>query len=521
MSEPQGPGGGWQPPQAPNSPQWQAAHPHGQAPAGGGPAPWQAPGQDPGRQPGPYADPYADPYASHAAPRDYGQQGYGQQGYGQQGYGQQGYGQQGYGQQGFPGQSPQGEPSGSGRRRTALMVGVAAVVVALLAATGIYFFAIRDTDKAAGGGADPQAAVNNLLTSLTQKDPMGVADQLDPTEARLFADLDGDVLGQLKRLGVVTADAGAGNATGTTVSVSGLTYDPSEKVNDHVTVVKLTGGTVTVTSDPAKLPLTDKIKSALGDKLAQVTPRSRTYDIAEQVRKQGHPVRVATVLRNGTWYPSLFYTAADYWAQDAGVGNPTAADAIPATGAASPEATMDALLASAGAGDLTKAIALLPPDEMGALHDYGQLILRAAKYKGPKATGLEFSDARWTVTDVTGGKKVSLGSLTVTMKGKRVVLTRDAASGSLTVTADGEKPVTVTEATVDQLVGQLGRGKLDPQAVAIAKREFRQVLGLGVVMTQSGGQWYASPLRSYSDLFVSLLKGLEPGDIDYFLSMVK
>ena len=58
--------------------------------------------------------------------------------------------------------------------------------------------------------------------------------------------------------------------------------------------------------------------------------------------------------------------------------------------------------------------------------------------------------------------------------------------------------------------------------IDIIKREFPQVIGLGVVMVQAGdGKWYVSPLRTTSDVMVSLLKGLEPTDIDYFISLAQ
>jgi hypothetical protein len=46
-----------------------------------------------------------------------------------------------------------------------------------------------------------------------------------------------------------------------------------------------------------------------------------------------------------------------------------------------------------------------------------------------------------------------------------------------------------------------------------------QVTGLGFTTVQVDGKWYVSPLRTYSGVLVSLLQGLEPGDIDYFISL--
>lgn len=451
-----------------------------------------------------------------------------------------GYPQGGYPQGGYPGQ-PAGQPGAPGapeqwqqgpglpaqppkKKKTGLLVIAVALVVAIVAGAGVWFFAFRDS-KGEGGQASPQQAANAMLVALAQKDPVGVLDQLDPTEAALFADLNGDVMGELKRLQIFTPDAKQDNVTGTTVTVEGLTYDDKpEQVNDHLTIVKLTGGKVTITADLSKLPVTDKIKDAFGSELDKLQPQTQTYDIADYVAKHGKPFRVATVNRDGKWYPSLFYTLADLWAQEENAGNPTAADFIPATGADSPEATMNALLDAVSAGDVEKIIGLLPPDEMGVLHDYGKLILTKSKYPGPTSTGLQFSDAQWEVADVSGGKKVMLKSLTVTANGKKTVVQRDGAAGTLTVTQDGKDPFVLNDSTIDQLVAQFlgGSGADVPdQAKDIIKREFKQLLNVGLVMTESGGKWYVSPLRSYIGIFVTLLQGLQPADVDYLISLAK
>ncbi len=506
---------GWQP-QGGGAPGWQPAIPP-QSGAGYGPTYGQQP-HDQASYPG---------QQSYGQPQGYGQQGPGQ-GYGQQSYGQpQGYGyqpdrdgQQGFADQGYPGPAA---PSGSPKKsRTAVIITAIAVVVALLAGGSFLYFGNKET-KSAGGQGSPQDAANSMLLSLTKKDPIGVADQLDPAEASLFSDFTGDILSELKRLQIVNASASASDLTGSTITVAGLTYDNNpEQVNDHVSVVKLTGGTITVVSDPSKLPITDKIKNAAGDKLTDMQPTSRTVNIADEVRKMGHPIRISTVKRDGKWYPSLFYTAADYWAQGKSTGNPTAADFIPAAGGSSPEDTMNKLLDASTSGDANAAIALLPPDEMGVLHDYGKLLtknMRSTSMSGQ----VKFSNATWDVSDVTGGKKVSLKTLTATVDGKDYKLVRDPAAGSLTVSVPGEEAVVLNDSTLDNYISKMGLSSspMAPELSKIIKSEFKQVIGLGVVMTENGGKWYASPLRSYKGIFTALLKGLDAGDVDYLISLAK
>ena len=105
------------------------------------------------------------------------------------------------------------------KNRTPLIITAIAVVVALVAAAGIYFFAIRDTnDVAPTGGQSPQESVTALFTTLSNSDPIGLADQLDPAEATLFTDLNTDIITELKRLEVLSPAASADSMTGTTIT---------------------------------------------------------------------------------------------------------------------------------------------------------------------------------------------------------------------------------------------------------------------------------------------------------------
>jgi len=505
---PYGPGD----PRQPAPPGWQQPH----QPTG--PQGWQQPGQPTGpqgwQQPG-------QPTGPQGWQQPTGPQGWQQPGQptGPQGW-QQPAPQQGWQQ---PGQ-PQTPPSAAAsKNRTPMIVTAIAVVVALLAGAGVWFFAIRDT-QSASGQESPQAAVNALFTSLSNSDPIGLAGQLDPAEASLFTDLNADVLSELKRLDVLGPSASTTSLTGTSITVSGLTFDPAdETINDNLRVVTLTGGTVTIASNPDQLPLSDKIKSKFADQISQAEPQSQTLNFADAVPSNGGPIRIATVQRDGAWYVSLFYSIADNVTHQAGLPNPTAADRIAAIGSPSPEAAVDAFIKKASEGEIKDVIALTAPDEMGVLHDYGTLLVdnidTSNLTSGVSDLGFTVKDASWTVSDVTGGKKVSLASLTVNAQGQTATITRDPAAGSLTVVLDGQTQ-TLDQSTIEDFIAQAGGSQdLDPTMVDIIKREFQQIVGLGIVTVEVDGQWYVSPVRSFSDIFVSLLKGLQPSDVDYLISL--
>ena len=89
--------------------------------------------------------------------------------------------------------------------------------------------------------------------------------------------------------------------------------------------MKLTGGTITITPADTSRAETDLFKqlkeaaSKYSDEAGlpgQAAVEPTVIDIAELVKDNGgKPIRISTVLRDGSWYPSLFYTVLDYWAR--------------------------------------------------------------------------------------------------------------------------------------------------------------------------------------------------------------
>lgn len=479
-------------------------------------------------------------WQQHGAPQQQGSQG----GWQQQPHGQQNWSgqptQQGWPQQGQ--QYPQGPAGWSGggqppkKKNLGVIITAVAVVLALAAGVTIWLVSKKDSDTAVGSGgeATPMAAASTLLNSLNDKDVIGVAQKLDPTEAQIFADISGDMLKELQRLGIIREDVKPETLTGSTVEMKDLKFDEgkAETVNDHVTIVKLVSGQVTINSDATKVPYTDKIKKLFPNRTKDLPSGKQTYNIAELVKKNGgEPIRIATVKRGDKWYPSLFYTAADYWLQDAKKSNRALAkpmEPLKAVGAGSPEDAVKAMMDAGTKGDLKAAIGMLPPDEMGVFYDYGAYMLKSAGMEDARAPkdAPKFSNLEFNTEDVTGGTKVSFKHVTVEVDGQKVDITLDAGAGELTIEQKGEKQVIKGSQLAELAVGQSGRSssgsnKIDPKVGEILDRLFKKVLGMGIVTTEVDGKHYVSPLRTTSGVFISLLQGLEAGDIDYLLAMGK
>jgi hypothetical protein len=422
--------------------------------------------------------------------------------------------QQGFGgeppQQGFAGQPMYGgEPPRKGGKRGLIVGLVIALVVAIGGGTTWFLLA----QQTSAGASSPTDAALKLTDSFANGDLVGVLDSLAPAEATLLTDPIQDATGELKRLKVLDQSADPKSITGVQVKSENLKFDEAaaEQVNDHVTITKLTAGKITISSDLGKLPLAKEfVDQALGGELPADRPSTDTIDIAEEVQRSGEPVRIATVKVDGQWYPSLLYTVADYALKDGKKNWP--ATPIAANGAASPNDAVKEMTQAALDADLQRVIELLPPDEMGVMHDAGQAILDEAKGELP-ASGAKLLDLQTQASDVTGGQRVTLTSLRLQgSDGKEYSVTKDGDCYSVAANGKNQK------FCADDLVQQI-----ENQADSSMPKQLRDVLqhlttgilgqGIGVVTTQHDGKYYVSPLRTLTEQGMTVLRSLQPGDL--------
>lgn len=497
------PAGGW-PQQQPQQ------QPYGQqTPAGG----WQQQGQQ--------GYPQTQQFGQQTPAGGWQQQGQPQQQYGQQqqGWGQQPGQQQGqqfmgsYGQQGQPQYGP--IPPQQRKRGNGVLVGSLVAVIALVAAgIGTYFFAFRGADA---GAASPRDAAISLISNLSNNDAVGLFDGLAPAESSVIKDHMQETMEQLKRLDVLKDDAKADQITGVSFTTENLVFDEAaeEKVNERLTITKLTGGKITVSSDWSQVPLTESfLEKAFPNGVPE--NETETVDIAEEIAKNDNePIRIATVNVDGEWYPSLFYTIADYALQDEGRSWPTSP--IEAKGAGSPEAAVREMADAALRADVQRVIELTPPDEMAALHDVGQYVVEAAGGEDP--TGVEITDLQTRTEDVTGGKRVVLQKIALESDGETISIEINGDCVRMEQNGDGEE---LCGADLSNMIAQFaeldGVDLSDAQLQAI-ERVALGFMKSGIVTTEVDGSWYVSPSRSVADLSLGFLRELEAGDLEVLLEL--
>ncbi|MFE2754842.1 flagellar basal body protein FliL [Actinosynnema sp. NPDC059335] len=454
------------------------------------------------------------------------QQGFPQGGYpqtGPQGFAQpQHPGQQpGFGQQPPYGQPPYGFAGGEPpkKKRTGLVITAVVAVLALAAGTVATVWALRSSDDVAAGAESPSTAANNLLSALGSGDVLGIMNGLAPAEAKLSKDYTEATVDEAKRLEILKKDADPNKLTGVQIKSEGIKFDDAaaEKVNDHLTINKVVEGKITITSDVKQIPLTDKLVDALGAELQQAGTETETLDFAkEKADRGGKPIGIATIKVGDEWYPSLFYTIANAALEQEDLKWP--AQGIAPAGAGSPNDAAKQLVEKALAGDVEGVIALLPPDEMGVLQDVGPVILD--QVGRTPATGAKLVELETDAKDVKGGTQLTIRKLVVEAEGEQVEISRDGDCYSATVQGQSQR---LCADEIAQLVEQQGGRNIPSAAVDVIARVGAQVLkdGVGVVATEVDGKWYVSPFRTYSELFLTLMRGLEPKDIDELIKAIK
>jgi hypothetical protein len=475
------PGGQWQP-QDPNQP---GGHPQQGYPQQGG-YPQTGPQGFPQQ---PQTGPQGFPQQPQTGPQGFAQQPQtGPQGFPQQ-YGQPQYGQQPqYG--GLPaggyGEAPKKKGKGP-------VIGAIAAVVVVAVGIAATIFVLNRSEAGSGGEDNPTQAASNLVNSLSQGDVLGVLESLTPAESSLLVDFNAKTTKRLQELNVYKKDANPNKLHGASVQAANLKYDEkgAEKVNDHLTITKLVGGTVSFHADVSELPLTDDFMQAAFPDGVNSEPTDEKVDIAQVVRESGEPIRIATVKVDDKWYPSLFYTIADYALQDAHKDWPS--KPIPDNGAGNADDAVKEMVQAAINGDAERVIELLPPDEMGALPE-----------SGVKVTKLETESTEAE----TGGKRVMLKEIEVSSDGETYHVTKDGDC----YTAEGEGQT--QKLCASDIAGELGGSDMSADMQqALAHLASGLLKNTGVVATEVDGKWYVSPLRTYSELGLTALSDLTPEDV--------
>jgi hypothetical protein len=402
-------------------------------------------------------------------------------------------------------------------RRAPLIAAVA--VAAVIGGGAATVMAVSDSHAGFKGAASPEDAVTSFVADLNQADVLGIIDHLPPAERSALLDPLREAVNQAKRLHVLSGAADPGHVPGVDVTARNIKYGPGEDeaIGDHVKIVKVVGGTITVNTDLRKVPLANElVREIFPGGVVPDEKSSNTVDIAQAMQDNG-PLRIATQKVDGKWYPSLLYTIADSATHDAGADNPTASDYVAPKGASSPEDAVKQAMLAVQKQDYRRLIELAAPDELQVVHDYGGVILD--NIEPNTDTAFTIKDLQLTSKKVSGATRVSLKSITVDTSGHetKVALT----DGCVEVTYDGDyRKFCADELIKDLNAGPLRDKPLTPEESAALGRLAKGIANSSIDTTESNGQWYIAALRSYLDGINQLVEPLQSNDLITLLKLL-
>ncbi len=429
---------------------------------------------------------------------------------------------------------PVAETPHSSRGR--LFVRLAAVVLALGLAGGGAMLAIS-AGSASGGADTPEAAVRQLLASLSNEDVIGAAEVVEPTERATLIDAGIAISEELVRLNVLSPEFDLSALNGVDLRFDNIQLR-SVPVRADITRVFIDDGSSRASVDASQLPL----GPVIGE---HIPPDWLTFSdsVATPI---GSSSPIAVVKRSGRWYVSLWYSVVENARIAADRPMPSLTDRPVAIGADSPEAAVERLIREALRLDPRTVIGMLDPEEMAALYDYAPLFLPDAESAANDAlqaaadNGFEWSldsislsstpngelasvrldaiEASLTSPDVNGHLKLADGKVdadvTVTMadyNGDMVTTTYGIHDGCTIVETDSPDMGPGYNSCDDQSgLGMFGGGLFMIAAQAVSGADSAD---FGVITHRVDGKWFVSPIRTVTTAVIASLKAVNPDDL--------
>lgn len=399
------------------------------------------------------------------------------------------------------------KPSGRGK-----LLAAAVVSVAVAGGAVATYAAVSDTNQ--HGAASPREAVQTIIDDLNKSDLIGVLEDLTPGERAALVNPALDGVKQLKQLKVLNGNADPSAVAGFDFEAKDLKFAPNTiEINDHVQVVELVGGSVTVGGDLRKIPFTAQFLKAAFPAGLPTSKAPETVDVAKAVADNGGPLRLAAQKVDGRWYPSIGYTVADNAAHEAGV-KVSAADYLAPAGASSPEQAVRRTIEALITGDVATAIKLVSPEELPALHDFGGVIAKEGGYGG---LPVRITDMQFRSRAISGGAqrvtatKVSIREET---SGSEITVATDGSCTSMT--QDGDTTKLCADDLVDQASSFLQMFGVADSVTAAQRTALGHLItgvtDLGLDVTEVDGAWYVNPVRSYLDVANAVLGALQGDD---------
>ncbi|MEM9561368.1 MAG: hypothetical protein AAGA93_02040 [Actinomycetota bacterium] len=186
-------------------------------------------------------------------------------------------------------------------KRVALIAAVLGAAVLLL---GAGWFAVRAL-TASDGADSPEAATDALVDAINNSDFLTMAELLEPGERRAIATpVLFEIIPELQRLGILGDDFDSGDTDGLVIQLTDATYRVERPADSpDVAFVYFTGGTATTSFDVDEFSFGDRVRQeidedpSIADELGQTETEQLVSDTP-----------LVMVERDGRWYVSMIYS---------------------------------------------------------------------------------------------------------------------------------------------------------------------------------------------------------------------
>jgi hypothetical protein len=413
---------------------------------------------------------------------------------------------------------PSPPPAKSGRVAALALAGLAVL------AAGVFGFSWL---TAGDGASSPEAAVDRLFGAIANEDPIGALEALAPGERKVLRQPFEDIVGELQRLGILD-EFDLRQVPGTSFSVEDLRYETTA-LTDEVVVVEIVDGTLVTRFAPDEFPIGPVVRDQVVDDDESGSlgePESTVVAFADD------PIELVAVQEDGGWHVSLAYTIAEAIRGDSDTPLSALGTGPDPVGGSGPEEVVRDLVGAAVDFDATRALTLLPSDEMRALYDYAPLFLPGANEAAAEArdegTSLTVSDLQLSVDGDGSVRRVRFEAYDIEMVDEhstsRVTYDGECTTGTTTYDysrsggfyddygPDIEPTVQTDEFRYcrgDRLDDDTYLGGLLDLGFFSSMSEVEP----GLTVVELDGRWYVSPVRSILDSVVELLEAMSPEDV--------
>ncbi|MFP5486697.1 MAG: hypothetical protein ACLGHQ_00120, partial [Acidimicrobiia bacterium] len=415
--------------------------------------------------------------------------------------------------------APFGEPTGAAvegtvlapqpetpRRRSKVLVGGAVAAVAALGLAGL-FAVQRFTGEAAGGASSADQLGLDLLAAIEAEDVLGVIDTMLPGERDSLGDPFVEMVGELQRLEVLSADTDLSRLVGLDVELAG--EDVQVRTTNVADIVNVSlAADATITLDGSTLPIGSFVEDQLpDDALAELRD-------ARETESDTLELELTAVQEGDRWYFSVFHTVAELARVEAG-DEPIPADGIVPAGGDSPEAAVDLMLDRIEQLDLAGMIATLDPAEAAALQRYAPLFLDVAQAELDQAPlGWRIDHRELRIEGDGDERTVFVDALGISGDVEGEPFSFGFADGCVRGEFAGdvfEECGAVAEEELDSLFADAPAIEAFAASVEDA---FADLEPIGLELRRRDGAWYVSPLATGNEAVLAVMRALDRGELD-------